>query len=73
MTVKAEIKDVIRKIEDFRDTLQKQQDESEDKHADWENEESEDDEPDVIDNSEEITQLDRALNFLEKAVDELDD
>ena len=67
------IKAVITQLENLRATLQKEQDDSENVHADWENDEPGEDELDVIDNSEDCDRLDRAINFLEKAVNELDD
>ena len=67
------IKSVITQLENLREVLQKEQDDSENAHADWENDEPGEDEPDVIDNSDDCDRLDRAINLLEKAVDELDD
>ncbi len=66
---------VISKLENGIDNLEAEQGESEDARADWENDEDEEkgDEPDIIDNQAEIDQLRRAVNFLEKAVDELDE
>ena len=54
--------------------LQKEQDASEDEHAEWEEQDEEDqgDEPDVIDNSEKIAHIETAIGHLEAAVDELD-
>lgn len=71
--IKFEIQDVIAKLEDLRATLRKEQEESEKEHAEWKDDPQDEDEPDVIDNDEDADRLDRAINFLEKAVGELDD
>lgn len=55
--------------------LQKEQDASEDEHADWENlddPDNEEEEPEVIDHSEKIAHIETAIGHLEAAVDELD-
>lgn len=55
--------------------LQKEQDDSEIVHADWENDENpgdDDDEPEVIDHSMQIAHIETAIFHLEAAVSELD-
>ena len=68
------VRAVITQLESIRASLQTDQDNSEIAHSDWEDEEDKEaEEPDVLNNEEDIDKLDRAINFLEKAVDELDD
>jgi len=74
--IRSLLSSVISKLETGIENLEAEQTDSEDAHADWENEEdgpTKADEPEVIDNQAEIDRLRRASNFLEKAVDELDD
>lgn len=52
--------------------LRLEQDESENEHADWEDNEGEEDEPEVIDHSAKIAHIETAIGHLEAAVDELD-
>jgi len=60
-------------VEETIKTLQKEQDASEDEHADWEETDQEDGEPDVIDNDEKINALESAKDKINEAIEALDE
>ena len=66
------IADLVFSAKEHVKALQKEQDKTEELHADWEETDQEDDEPVVIDNAEKINAIEAALDHLESAVDELD-
>ncbi len=62
-------------LEEMQSELQREQDDSEVDHTDWENRDEADadeDEPEVIDNSESIDRYERAINLLSQAMTVLD-
>lgn len=67
------VSDAIIELENQSDALENEQHDSETEHDEWEDEpeDSRGDEPDVPDHQGEIDKINRTVNFLEKAVDEL--
>lgn len=77
-TLQQRLADLKFSVEETIKTFKREQDESEEAHADWEESlegETDDhtDEPDVIDNDSKIDALENAKDKIDQAIDALDD